>query len=434
MSEIPSPAARRRRPRHRRPSAAQTTATPGAPRDHKPKPEPKAHASTIAAHAEPPAGNFTELGVPSVLVKALSSAGITAPFPFQSATMVDAIAGRDLLGQGRTGSGKTLAFMIPLVAQLMELPKSGPRRPQALVLVPTRELATQIAEVAAPLAKAAGRRVATVFGGVSHGPQVAAFNSGIDIIIACPGRLLDHLGTGAVDLGAVAVCVLDEADHMADQGFLPMVRRILDRTPENCQRMLFSATLAGGVDVIVKRYLDNPVTHQAQAESPVLLEHHVVVVEDSERIDTVAALAGDGRTVVFTRTKHRAKQFARKLRERGVEAVELHGNLSQNARQRNLAAFSDGSAPVLVATDIAARGIHVDHVDLVIHADPPIEHKAYTHRSGRTARAGEAGVVFTVADRSQIRDVRSLLSKANVSAAWESWRTVAGRTVKTHMD
>jgi superfamily II DNA/RNA helicase len=205
---------------------------------------------------------------------------------------------------------------------------------------------------------------------------------------------------------------------MADQGFLPMVRRILDRVPADAQKMLFSATLAGGVDVIVNRYLDNPVTHKTQSEPPARLEHRVLVVPEGERLDAVIDLIEGGRTVVFTRTKHRAKQFTKKLCARGISAVELHGNLSQNARQRNLAAFADGGAPVLVATDIAARGIHVDNVDVVIHIDPPIEHKAYTHRSGRTARAGEAGVVYTVADSSQVRDLRALLTKAGVRATW----------------
>jgi superfamily II DNA/RNA helicase len=363
---------------------------------------------------------FAALGVPAPLVAALAASGITRPFPIQVATLRDAIDGRDLLGQGRTGSGKTLAFSIPLVTRLLDTPKARPGRPQALVLVPTRELALQVAAVVTPLAKAADRTVTTIFGGVSAQPQLRALERGVDVVVACPGRLLDHLGTGACTLDDVAVCVLDEADHMADQGFLPMIRRILDRVPGAAQKMLFSATLEGGVDAVVHRYLENPVTHRTQSEPPAQLRHHVIVVEEGERLDAALGLLGTGRTVVFTRTKHRAKQFARKFVARGIHAVEIHGNLAQNARQRNLAAFADGSAPVLVATDIAARGIHVDHVDLVIHLDPPIEHKAYTHRSGRTARAGEAGVVYTVADRTQVQEVRGLLRRAGVTATWTS--------------
>lgn len=380
-----------------------------------------ANTPNTAAHAAADQSDrpgFAALGVPDVLVAALTATGITTPFPIQTATMRDAVAGRDLLGQGRTGSGKTLAFVLPLVAQLLVAPKAKSGRPRALVLVPTRELALQVAEVAAPIAAAAKRTVTTIFGGVSAQPQLRTLSAGVDIVVACPGRLLDHLGTGAIILDDVRVCVLDEADHMADQGFLPMVRRILDRVPADAQKMLFSATLAGGVDTIVNRYLDNPVTHKTQSEPPARLEHHVLVVPEGERLDAVIDLIEGGRTVVFTRTKHRAKQFTKKLCARGISAVELHGNLSQNARQRNLAAFADGDAPVLVATDIAARGIHVDNVDVVIHIDPPIEHKAYTHRSGRTARAGEAGVVYTVADNSQVRDLRALLTKAGVRATW----------------
>jgi superfamily II DNA/RNA helicase len=282
--------------------------------------------------------------------------------------------------------------------------------------------------VIAPLAEAVGLRVTTVFGGVSAAPQLKSFKSGIDIIVACPGRLLDHMGTGMVYLDEVEVCVLDEADHMADQGFLPMVKRILDATPRDGQRLLFSATLAGGVDVIVKRYLTSPVSHQAQIEAPVLLDHRVVVVAEEDRLNMLIELIGDGRAVVFARTKHRARQLARKLTMAGVEAVDMHGNLSQNARERNLAAFVDGKARVMVATDIAARGIHIDDVPLVIHADPPIEHKAYTHRSGRTARAGNAGEVITIASFEQQNEVEKLLSRAGVRAEWSGETRNASRS------
>ena len=372
------------------------------------------------ATAARPENGFAALGVPAPLVTVLDAQRLTEPFPIQTATLPDALAGRDVLGQGRTGSGKTLAFALPLVARLGATPTAPqPGRPRALVLVPTRELATQVAAVIGPLAARYGLRAVTVFGGVGYGAQRTALASGTEIVIACPGRLIDLMASGHARLDRVEVCVLDEADHMADQGFLPMVTRILDATPARGQRMLFSATLAGGVDVLVSRFMHDPVSHAAGVEAPVLLEHRVIVVEPEARIDEIARLARSGRVVVFTRTKHRARQLARKLEAAGVGAVDLHGNLSQGARERNLAAFSDGRATALVATDIAARGIHVDDVPLVVHADPPVEHKAYVHRSGRTARAGAAGQVVTIATRDQVAEVRSLLTKAGVTATWE---------------
>ncbi len=368
---------------------------------------------------EPTIG-FGELGVPEALVRLLTAQGVVEPFPIQSATLPDSLAGRDVLGQGRTGSGKTLAFALPLVARLAVTPVEPKRgRPRALILVPTRELATQVAAVIEPLAAAFRMSTVTVFGGVGHGPQRKAFAAGVEIVVACPGRLLDHMQAGDVSLDRIEITVLDEADHMADQGFLPTVRKIMDKTPAKGQRMLFSATLAGGVDTLVSRYLHNPVSHSAGIEAPVLLEHRVLVVNEADRVTEIARMAGGGRVVVFTRTKHRAKQLAKKLEASGVGAVDMHGNLSQNARERNLAAFSNGTASALVATDIAARGIHVDDVALVVHADPPIEHKAYTHRSGRTARAGAAGQVVTVATMDQVAEVRMLLRKAGVTATWE---------------
>ncbi len=304
-------------------------------------------------------------------------------------------------------------------------------RPRALVVVPTRELATQVAAVIEPLAAAFSMSTVTVFGGIGYGAQRKALSAGVEIVIACPGRLLDLMQTGDANLDRVEVCVLDEADHMADQGFLPMVKRILDATPADGQRLLFSATLAGGVDTIVRRYLHDPVSHSAGIETPVLLEHRVLVVHDADRVDQIARMAKTGRVVVFTRTKHRAKQLARKLEATGIGAVDLHGNLSQGARERNLAAFSDGTATALVATDIAARGIHVDDVPLVVHADPPVEHKAYVHRSGRTARAGAAGQVVTIATMDQVAEVRMLLKKAGVTATWEGL-PVGHVTTATH--
>ncbi|MFN8052177.1 MAG: DEAD/DEAH box helicase [Acidimicrobiales bacterium] len=364
---------------------------------------------------------FASLGVPTKLVEVLAASGIDAPFPIQAATLPDSLAGRDVLGRGRTGSGKTLAFALPIVARLAASAAGNERRsgrPRALILAPTRELVAQINETLMPLTKPLGLRTVTVFGGVSAGPQVAAFRKGVDVVIACPGRLEDHLGQGNLSLDAVEITVLDEADHMADLGFLPGVKRIMDRTPKHGQRMLFSATLDGGIDVLVKRYLHDPVTHSVDSEtSPVAaMEHHVFHVASGDRLPVLVDLASaPGRTMIFTRTKHRAKQLTKQLISSGVPAVEMHGNLAQNTRTRNLAAFSDGRATALVATDIAARGIHVDDVTLVIHADPPVEHKAYLHRSGRTARAGNDGTVVTLATEEQRSDVRQLARKAGIN-------------------
>ncbi len=361
---------------------------------------------------------FADFGMPAPVLAALTSAGITEPFPIQSATLPDSLAGRDVLGRGRTGSGKTYAFLLPLVSRLAQsTSQRQSKKPRALILAPTRELASQIDAALAPLAKAVGLRTCTVFGGVGANPQIQALRNGVDVVVACPGRLADHVRSGHCDLGAVEVTILDEADHMADLGFLPEVKRLLDKTPERGQRMLFSATLDGGVDVIVKRYLHSPVTHSVDsAQSPVSeIDHHVLHVGTNERLALITDLAAaPGRTVVFTRTKHGAKQLTKKLNQAGVASVELHGNLSQGARTRNLEAFSSGTASTMVATDIAARGIHVDDVALVVHADPPVEHKAYLHRSGRTARAGAAGTVVTVMLDSQVGDVRLLTRKAGI--------------------
>jgi superfamily II DNA/RNA helicase len=361
---------------------------------------------------------FSDLGLPQAVVAVLSANGIESPFPIQAATLPDSLNGRDVLGRGRTGSGKTYAFLLPMVTRLTTSPsKRAPGRPRALILAPTRELVAQIDASLAPLAAATNLRSVTIFGGVSPGPQIQKLRQGVDVVIACPGRLEDHVRSGHADLSGVEITVLDEADHMADLGFLPPVKRLMDKTPRNGQRMLFSATLDGGVDVLVKRYLREPVVHSVDsAQSPVAaIDHHVLHVDKAARINVLTDLAASpGRTIVFARTKHGAKNLARQLNSRGVPAVELHGNLSQNARTRNLAAFSDGSAAVLVATDIAARGIHVDEVTLVVHADPPVEHKAYLHRSGRTARAGADGTVVTLMIDEQVSDVRQLTRKAGV--------------------
>jgi superfamily II DNA/RNA helicase len=363
---------------------------------------------------------FDSVGVPRDLTRVLADAGITTPTPIQAATLPDSLAGRDVLGRGRTGSGKTYAFVLPVLARLAaEGRRPRPGRPRALILAPTRELVTQIETAMAPLATALSLRTLTIFGGVGHNPQIRALRAGVDILVACPGRLEDHLRAGHANLDAVEVTVIDEADHMAELGFLPAVTRLLERTPRTGQRLLFSATLDAGIDGLVRRFLSNPVTHSVDsARTPVSdMSHHVLHVHPEERFPVLVDLtAAPGRTLVFTRTKHGAKRLTRQLIAAGVPAVELHGNLAQNARTRNLLAFSDGAANTLVATDIAARGIHVDDVTLVIHADPPVEHKAYLHRSGRTARAGAKGTVVTLMTDDQVSDVRDLTRKAGIRA------------------
>ncbi|AKU15845.1 DEAD/DEAH box helicase [Luteipulveratus mongoliensis] len=365
-----------------------------------------------------PSTAFARLGVPSNLSSVLAERGITEPTPIQAATLPDSLAGRDVLGRGRTGSGKTYAFLLPVVARLVASGKRRqPTRPRAMILAPTRELVTQIAEALAPMAQAAGLTTLTVFGGVGQNPQVRGLRAGVDVLIACPGRLQDLINQGACNLDSVEITVLDEADHMADLGFLPGVKRLMDATPKQGQRMLFSATLDSGVNVIVKRYLSSPVTHEADsAQSPVsTMDHHVFHVTADDRLTVLKDLtAAPGRTVVFTRTKYGAKKLAKQLNAQGVPSVELHGNLGQGARQRNLEAFQSGKATTLVATDIAARGIHVDDVALVVHADPPVEHKAYLHRAGRTARAGASGTVITMMLDDQVKDVRQLTKAAGI--------------------
>ena len=358
---------------------------------------------------------FASLGVPVPLGAALAAAGIDAPFPIQAAVLPDALAGADILGRGRTGSGKTLGFCIPLVARL-DGGHTSAGRPRGLVLVPTRELASQVQAVLRPLARAAGLSVATIFGGTPQRPQVAALHNRVDIIVACPGRLADLIGQGHCHLGDVEVSVVDEADHMADLGFLPAVRRLLDATPPEGQRMLFSATLDHAVDVLVRRFLHHPAEHAVDPPgAPAPIVHHLLTVAPADRTAVVAALAGgDKRSLVFTRTKHGARKLARQLTAAHIPAAELHGNLTQTTRERNLASFASGAVRALVATDIAARGIHVDGIDLVIHADPPAEHKAYLHRSGRTGRAGASGVVVTLQTPAQAGDVRALMRKARI--------------------
>jgi superfamily II DNA/RNA helicase len=360
---------------------------------------------------------FDSFGLDQRVVDTLSRQGVTVPFPIQAATLPDALAGRDILGRGATGSGKTLAFALPVVTTVRALGPRSPHRPRAIVLVPTRELATQVTATIAPLASALGLRSATLIGGVGQGPQVTAMRNGVDVIVACPGRLEDLIGQGHCSLADVRVTVLDEADHLADLGFLPAIRRILDRIPRDGQHLLFSATLDNGVDRLVRDYLRDPAEHSVDpvVASVPTMAHHVLAVQLSDKAAVVRTLAsGEGRTLLFMRTKHGAKKLALQLNKAGIPSVDLHGNLSQRVRERNLHAFATGTTRVLVATDIAARGIHVDDVGLVVHVDPPTEHKAYVHRSGRTARAGAHGTVVTLTTPEQERHMRDLSRQAGI--------------------
>jgi len=379
-------------------------------RDHKPEnrraPKP----------LPPPARAFTALGVPSDLASALAGEGIEEPFPVQKATIPDALAGRDICGMARTGSGKTLAFGVPLVDRAE---RSRPRHPTALVLVPTRELAAQVVRALVPLAKVRRRWVLGIWGGVPMGAQIRGLAKGADIVVATPGRLIDLLDREEVSVAEVETVVLDEADLMVDMGFLPQVESILDRIEGGHQTLLFSATLDGDVDRLLRKYLHEPVQHNlvppdATVES---LTQRFVGVARHDRLGVAADLCGPGRTLVFVRTKHGADRVAAQLRDAGVAADALHGGLAQGRRNRVLESFRSGQNTVLVATDVAARGIHVDGIDTVLHFDPPEDPKTYLHRSGRTARAGASGLVVTLVLEDQVRAVRRL-QRSLGSAHW----------------
>ncbi|WP_443602267.1 DEAD/DEAH box helicase [Actinokineospora baliensis] len=359
---------------------------------------------------------FADLGLPRPLLRALTEAGIDQPFPIQAATLPDALAGRDVLGRAQTGSGKTLAFGLALLARLAD-GEAKPLRPRALVLVPTRELALQVSDALTPLARSLGLWCRTAVGGMSFPRQAEALRRGVDLLIATPGRLSDHVRQGTCVLDSVRFSAIDEADQMADMGFLPQVREILDLTDRDGQVLLFSATLDGDVDQLVKRYLTDPVTHSVDnpTASVSTMEHHMLLVSKQDKADVITEMAArDGRTIMFVRTKHHVDRLADKLRSVGVRAGALHGGKTQGARNRVLSQFREGDTPVLVATDVAARGIHVDGVSLVVHVDPPADPKDYLHRAGRTARAGEAGTVVTVVTHDQRRGVVRLTDKAGV--------------------
>ena len=363
---------------------------------------------------------FADLGLPTEILQRLARDDIHIPFPIQAVTIPDALAGRDVLGRARTGSGKTLAFGLAMLARLAATAnRRRPGRPRAIVLAPTRELAMQVSDALQPYVHVLGLRHKVVAGGLPYAPQLAALERGLDLLVATPGRLLDLRGRGALDLGGVEIVVVDEADHMAQMGFLPDLTEILDEVPPGGQRLLFSATLDDGVDEVVAKYLREPVTHAPDlGEAAVTtMAHHLVLVAPHDKKGMTADLANrPGRTLVFVRTKLGADRVAAQLRESGVLAAALHGGLGQGVRNRVLAAFRSGELPVLVATDVAARGIHVDDVSVVLQVDPPADHKDYLHRAGRTARAGAAGVVLTLVLPHQRRPVERLLQAAGLPA------------------
>ena len=354
--------------------------------------------------------SFLDLGVSAEIAERLAHRGITEPFPIQAATLPDALAGRDVCGRAPTGSGKTLAFGIPLVTLVG---KARPRRPQGLVLVPTRELAAQVQRELTALAGPRGRRIAAFYGGVGFGPQLAALRSGVDIVVACPGRLADLVRKGEMALDGVRMVVVDEADRMADMGFLPEVRRLLDQVNPDRQTMLFSATLDGDVDVLIRRYQRSPRRHElAPPDDAAHVEHLFWRAERPERVALTAAVVNRSwPAIVFCRTKHGADRLTRQLGVAGVSAAPIHGDRSQSQRERALADFTAGRVQALVATDIAARGIHVEGVACVVHFDLPADDKDYVHRSGRTGRAGAGGTVVSMVPREQSSEVRKLQAK-----------------------
>jgi superfamily II DNA/RNA helicase len=375
--------------------------------------------SAAQQETEPTATSFAEFGLPSEIVDALAQAGIVRPTAIQAVTLPDALAGRDVLGRAQTGSGKTLGFGLPMLTRLAAAKRATvPSTPRGLVLVPTRELAQQVAEALSPAAGAVRLRVGVVVGGTSIGRQIELLRRGVDVLVATPGRLIDLMERNAVRLDSVEIAVLDEADHMADLGFLPAVTRILDATPSGRQCLLFSATLDRAVGRLVTRYLSDPAIRAAGSTAPTAeaMDHLVFQVEHGDKVALAAEIgARRGRTLFFVRTKHGADRLAKQLSRMGVPSTAIHGNLNQNQRTRALDEFTSGRTRVLTATDVAARGLHVDDLDLVVHFDPPVDHKAYLHRSGRTARAGASGTVVSFVEPDQTRDMAALHRAATVN-------------------
>ena len=361
---------------------------------------------------------FAELGLPQPLTVVLANLEITQPFPIQAATIPDALAGRDVLGRGRTGSGKTLAFGLPMLTRLMGA-KSRPKFPRAMVLVPTRELAMQVRDALTPLAHQAKLTMQLVIGGASYQRQIEGFQRGADIVVATPGRLIDLVNQRSVDLSEVSIAVLDEADQMADMGFMDEVKELMDLVAPNGQRLLFSATLDRGIDQLVKTYLRDPVEHATDPETASVstMTHHLFVVDAREKPEIVHNIAKrDGRTICFARTQLGVEQWADEFSDLGIRVEALHGGKSQAARAKAITNFKEGKVDLLIATDVAARGIHVDDVDLVLQIDPPRDPKDYLHRAGRTARAGNEGTVVLISTTRQVRSSENMLRQAGVEA------------------
>ncbi|MDX3566431.1 DEAD/DEAH box helicase, partial [Streptomyces scabiei] len=366
-----------------------------------------------------PEVTFATLGLPEGVVRKLAQNGVTTPFPIQAATIPDALAGKDILGRGRTGSGKTLSFGLPLLAQLAG-GHTERKKPRGVILTPTRELAMQVADALQPYGDVLGLKMKVVCGGTSMGNQIYALERGVDILVATPGRLRDIINRGACSLENTQIAVLDEADQMSDLGFLPEVTELLDQVPAGGQRMLFSATMENEISTLVKRYLSNPVTHEVDSAqgNVTTMSHHILIVKPKDKAPVTAAIASrKGRTIIFVRTQLGADRIAEQLRDSGVKADALHGGMTQGARTRTLADFKDGYVNALVATDVAARGIHVDGIDLVLNVDPAGDHKDYLHRSGRTARAGRSGTVVSLSLPHQRRQIFRLMEDAGVDAS-----------------
>ncbi|MFE7539565.1 DEAD/DEAH box helicase [Streptomyces platensis] len=383
------------------------------------RPAPQGEFALPVTHtpALPPAESFAELDMPAALLTSLTAEGVTAPFPIQAATLPNSLAGRDVLGRGRTGSGKTLAFGLALLARTAGQ-RAEPTKPLALVLVPTRELAQQVTDALTPYARALSLRLATVVGGMSIGRQASALRGGAEVVVATPGRLKDLIGRGDCRLNQVGITVLDEADQMADMGFMPQVTALLDQVRPEGQRMLFSATLDRNVDLLVRRYLTDPVVHSVDpsAGAVTTMEHHLLHVRDADKHATTTEIAArEGRSIMFLDTKRAVDKLTKHLLNSGVRAAALHGGKSQPQRTRTLAQFKTGQVTVLVATNVAARGIHVDNLDLVVNVDPPTDHKDYLHRGGRTARAGESGSVVTLVLPNQRREMDRLMADAGIT-------------------
>ncbi|MEU5578266.1 DEAD/DEAH box helicase, partial [Streptomyces huasconensis] len=399
--------------------AVEAVAVSGAEDVTEVTPDADADATAEADADAEPEMTFGDLGLPEGIVRKLAQNGVTTPFPIQAATIPDALAGKDILGRGRTGSGKTLSFGLPMLATLAESGRTEKKKPRGVILTPTRELAMQVADALQPYGDVLGLKMKVVCGGTSMGNQIYALERGVDILVATPGRLRDIISRGACSLENTQIAVLDEADQMSDLGFLPEVTELLDQVPSGGQRMLFSATMENEISTLVKRYLNNPVTHEVDSAqgNVTTMTHHILIVKPRDKAPVTAAIAArKGRTIIFVRTQLGADRIAEQLCDSGVKADALHGGMTQGARTRVLEDFKKGYVNALVATDVAARGIHVDGIDLVLNVDPAGDHKDYLHRSGRTARAGRSGTVVSLSLPHQRRQIFRLMEDAGVDA------------------